>query len=204
MVFKVQARRDSEKQPATVREWIQTRRPSFSEEQLTAALNARTSRAPGAVELSSHDREFWDKHSGIAQPTDDQVARASASNAAARMVMDSTSLSGPELAERLGLNPSTVRHYRAERKVYSYTRGSTVLYPAWQLAHDGRNLIPSLGTILQALPENLHPQSVAGLFQTPQADLILDGEAVAPKEWLERDGSPEPVIALADDFQHVL
>lgn len=201
MAFKTKDRGYGEKQPATVREWFEARQPSFTEEQLTEALNDRTKRSPGSVELSGRDRDFWNKHSGITNPSNEEVAQASASNAAARMLMDSTSLNGQEMAERLGLSPSTVRHYRAEKKIYSYTRGSAVLYPAWQLTGYG-SLIPSLGAVLQALPDNLHPQSVAGLFQTPQPDLVLDGDGVTPKEWLERDGDSEPVVALAKDLHY--
>lgn len=36
--------------------------------------------------------------------------------------------------------------------------------------------MPSLAEILKALPEDLHPQSVAGFFLTRQPDLVLHGE----------------------------
>lgn len=189
------------KKGRTIASVIESGRVSFSADQLAAALEDRARRTPGSAQLAVRERDFWERNSGVPESNPDAAAQASAGNAAAGTMMDSASLSGQEMAERTGLSPSTIRHYRVDRKIYSYTRGSAVLYPAWQLTNEGQ-LLPSLGPVIKALPQDLHPQTVAGLFTTPQPDLVLEGNPVSPKEWLERDGTPEPVIELADDFHH--
>jgi hypothetical protein len=81
-----------------------------------------------AVDLLARDRAFWADHSGItADPG--TVARGSGDNAAAQVLMDSSSLSSAEVAENLRLSPSTVRHYKAERKLYSYLANGRLLFP---------------------------------------------------------------------------
>jgi hypothetical protein len=50
---------------------------------------------------------------------------------------------------------------------------------------------------LAALPDDLHPQAVAGFFLTPQPDLVMNGEAVPVAVWLQEGGSVELVLTLA-------
>ncbi|WP_051442082.1 hypothetical protein, partial [Arthrobacter sp. H14] len=169
----------------SVEQWLQASGLSFTADHLASALKDRTVRTPEAVRLPEQEQAVWDEHAGVPAPTAEEIAASSAGSAAARILVESASLTASGMAERTGLSASTIRHYRADRKIYSYTRGSTVLFPDWQLTNSG-GLLPSLGVVLQALPDDLHPQTVAGLFLTPQQDLELDGRPVSPKEWLER------------------
>lgn len=180
----------------TVEEWFDSARPSFSQQDLVAALEEMTRRNTGA-DLTSHDREFWTRYSGIAALPQD-VARTSAANAAAKILMDSSARSASEVAGRLLLSASTIRHYRADRKLYSYLVNGRLVFPVWQFNKAGDKAIPSLEDVLDALPEDLHPQSVAGFFLTRQPDLVLHGEPVSAKEWLESGGPAKNVIELAE------
>ncbi|MFE4835817.1 helix-turn-helix domain-containing protein [Arthrobacter sp. NPDC056691] len=112
--------------------------------------------------------------------------------------MDSSSLTTDEVAEHLDLSASTVRRYKAERKLYSYRANGRLLFPVWQFIQRGRRRLPALDRVLAALPVGLHPQAVAGFFQTPKPDLVITGEAVSAAAWLESGAPVEPVLAIAD------
>ncbi len=71
-------------------------------------------------------------------------------------------------------------------------------FPQWQFNDTGDKSIPSLEDVLGALPDDLHPQAVAGFFLTPQPDLVLNGMHVSAKSWLEAGGSKKVVVDLAE------
>ncbi len=96
------------------------------------------------------------------------------------------------------LSPSAVGRRSAERKLYSYRAGGRLVFPDWQFSEAGDKVIPSLEAVLRVLPVDLHPQSVAGFFLTPQPDLILHGSPVSAKAWLEAGGPARNVIDLAE------
>lgn len=194
----VKARRtptDRGKQPETFEEWMATSRPSFSEGDFVAALDDMT-RSTTAAGLPWHDRNFWKDHSGI-KDSEAALASASAANAAARVSLDASATTADEVARRMGLSASTIRHYKAARKLYSYMVNGKLAFPDWQFTSTGNRSIPSLESVLAVLPADLHPQTVAGFFLTPQPDLVLRDEPVSAKEWLEAGGSDAPVVELA-------
>lgn len=184
-----------DKQPETIEEWMASLNLSFSEGDFVAALDGmrRSAKASG---LSWHDRGFWEVNSGI-KDTDALLASASADNAAARVLLDASSVTADVAAKRMRLSPSTIRHYKASRKLYSYLVNGKLAFPGWQFNDTGDRSIPSLEDVLAVMPSDLHPQSVAGFFLTPQPDLVLHGEPVSAKEWLEAGGSEEIVVELA-------
>ncbi|TSE15033.1 helix-turn-helix domain-containing protein [Arthrobacter sp. KBS0703] len=168
---------------------------TFTAEDLIEALEDMQRNDSGA-DLPARDEAFWRAHSGIA-PMPHAVARGSANNAAAQLLMDSSSLTAAEVAKKLHLSVSTVRRYGAQRKLYFYTAWGQLAFPIWQFTETGTRTLPGLERILSTLPADLHPQSVAGFFATPQQDLTINGEAVTAAVWLEEGGSEEPVLAMA-------
>lgn len=168
----------------------------FNGPDFVAALVGEAATFPGTVTLPAAQQEFWDKHSGLGDQPVPDLGAAAAADAAARVIMDARALCASAVAELLGKASSTVRHYKAERKLYAYDRGGRSLFPSWQFTAD-RMIIPSLGEVLSALPAGLHPQAVAGFFLTTQPDLVLWGKPVSAKEWLERGGPLEPVLQMA-------
>ncbi|PTT67005.1 hypothetical protein [Arthrobacter sp. HMWF013] len=184
-----------DKQPQTIEEWMASLDLSFSQSDFVAALDEMT-RSTKASALSWHDREFWDTHSGI-KSDDAAIASASAANAAARVLLDASAVTAEEVANRMRLSPSTIRHYKAARKLYSYLVNGKLAFPAWQFNDAGDRSIPSLENVLAVLPEELHPQTVAGFFLTPQPDLLLHDKQVSAKAWLEAGGQEEIVVELA-------
>ncbi|MDQ6752059.1 MAG: hypothetical protein M3017_01270 [Actinomycetota bacterium] len=154
-------------------------------------------RSTTAAGLSARDRDFWDTNSGITA-TDAAIAGASAANAAARIVFDSSSVTADEVAGRMQLSASTVRHYKAAGRLYSYLVNGKLAFPAWQFNDAGDKSVPFLADVLNVLPDGLHPQAVAGFFLTPQPDLVLNSEPVSAKVWLEAGGGKDFVISLAE------
>ncbi|HEX9088689.1 MAG TPA: hypothetical protein VF867_14320 [Arthrobacter sp.] len=190
------SRTEPRKHPGTFEEWLASVHLSFSQGDLVAALDNMT-RSTTAAGLSASDRDFWEANSGITA-TDAAIAGASAANAAARIVFDSSSVTADEVAARMHLAASSIRHYKAAGKLYSYLVNGKLAFPAWQFNDAGDKSIPFLADVLGALPDDLHPQAVAGFFLTRQADLVLNGSPVSAKEWLEAGGGKDIVISLAE------
>ncbi|MDN4642646.1 hypothetical protein [Arthrobacter sp. PsM3] len=109
--------------------------------------------------------DFWDENAGITT-TQQETARAIAANAAARSLMDASSLTAAAVAERLHLPLLTIQSVAASGLLHSYPANGQTVFPAWQFNTEGTALIPSLGDVLFALPHDLPPQSVAGFFLT--------------------------------------
>ncbi|WP_426763057.1 hypothetical protein ACP3TD_11580 [Pseudarthrobacter sp. 1G09] len=172
----------------------------FTADDLLEALQDLQRNDPG-VAPSDVDQGYWVAHSGI-ELSSRVVARSSAVNAAARILMDASSLTAAEVGENLHLAKTTVRRHRAERKLYAYLVNGRLVFPAWQFTRTGDRVLPGMERILAVLPNDLHPQTVAGFFRTPQPDLILNGEATAVALWLEEGGSVEPVLALATSMNN--
>lgn len=179
---------------ATLQSVLASMHLKLNAEDLVAALEA-LQRSGSAVGLPARDPDFWAAHSGIS-PAPETVSVGSANNAAAQILMDSSSLTAAEVAENLQLSPSTVRHYKAEGKLYSYRANGRLLFPTWQFTEQGTPL-PGLADILGTLPDDLHPQAVAGFFLTPQPDLVINREAVTVAAWLQAGGSVQSVLAMA-------
>ncbi len=186
------------RQPQSFAEWTAAARVSFSERDLVAVLDAMT-RSTAAADLSANDRSFWNENSGVAV-SEAAVASASVANAAAQVALDSSAISAAEVAKRMHLSASTVRHYKAARRLYSNMVNGKLVFPVWQFNDAGDTPIPALNDILAVLPDDLHPQSVAGFFLTLQPDLVLDGEPVSAKAWLEAGGSKDVVVGLAESL----
>lgn len=119
-----------------------------------------------------------------------------AGGAAAYAAVLADALTVGEVARRLGIDPSRVRHRLARRQLLGIRRTDGWRLPAWQFGADGRPL-PGLERVLRALPPSVHPVVVARFFATPQPELVLDGSLVPPRAWLAGGGDPAPVAALA-------
>lgn len=143
--------------------------------------------------------EFWVGNSGIsATPAD--VTRAYAANSYASKMLDSAARTPVEVAHLMRLSTRAVLDFSSDRKLYTYTVDEEVLFPDWQFNAAGDSAIPGLAEVLAAMPEDLHPLSVAGFFLTRQHDLVLDDEPVSAKAWLEAGRPVASVVALTDSF----
>ncbi len=182
----------------SVADWIAARDPSFTEADVAEALEDLL-RGSGTVSLSVQDRAFWDAKAGIT-PRAEDVAAAAAANAVSMLTLNASALTAGEVAQQLNLSSSTIRHYKASGRLHSYEHRGKLHFPLWQFSADTGQAIPFLADVLASLPQNAHPQTISGFFQTPQPDLVVDGVASSPKRWLESGGDPGPVISMAAEL----
>lgn len=108
-----------------------------------------------------------------------------------------------EVAARLQIDASRVRHRLARRQLVGIRRADGWRLPKWQFGADGAPL-PGLERVLRALPANVHPVVVAGFFATAAPELRIGRTAVSPRAWLAGGGDPAPVVALAAELDHTL
>lgn len=106
------------------------------------------------------------------------------------------SLSVADVARRLGVDTSRVRHRLARRQLVGVRRTDGWHLPSWQFGDDARPLA-GLERVLRALPDEIHPVVTTRFFLTPQPELLIEGTPVSPREWLVGGGDPGPVAALA-------
>ncbi len=112
-----------------------------------------------------------------------------------RLVADS--LTANEVAVRLGVDVSRVRHRIADRQLYAMRKGGGVRIPMFQFGADGKPL-PGLALVLAAIPRDAHPLSVAGFFETTQPELVDEADVpMTPVQWLDAGGDPTLAVDLA-------
>jgi hypothetical protein len=122
----------------------------------------------------------------------DPRAEAAATYAA---VLASTELVA-QVAARLGIDTSRVRHRLARRQLVGIRRADGWRLPTWQFGADGSPLA-GLEQVLRAVGDDVHPVVLARFFATPAPELRVAGTRVSPRDWLSGGGSPTPVVDLA-------
>jgi hypothetical protein len=111
------------------------------------------------------------------------------------------SLSAAEVALRLGIDASRVRHRQAKGGLYAFIAGGKRRYPSWQFTDDpAQPVLPGLATVIKAFPHDKHPASIQGFMSTPQSSLRVDGERMTPPEWLLHGSDPQAVVNILDSF----
>jgi len=101
-----------------------------------------------------------------------------------------------EVAARLHIDASRVRHRLARRQLIGVRRSDGWRLPRWQFGADGAPLA-GLERVLRALPSDVHPVVVARFFATEVPELRIGAKTLSPRAWLESGGDPAPVVALA-------
>jgi hypothetical protein len=114
--------------------------------------------------------------------------------------MMSLALTEDEVQQVLGVKSSRVRQRIADRSLYAIAVGKERRFPQVQF-HEG-DLVPDIGKVLQALPEDLHPVEVESWLMSPDPDLLAseEGEALSPREWLISGGSVSPLLPMAREL----
>jgi hypothetical protein len=96
--------------------------------------------------------------------------------AASVAAMHADTLSVSEVAQRLGIDTSRVRHRLAARTLLGIRRTEGWRLPSWQFGVDGHPL-PGLQRVLRAVPADTPPLVVAKFFAAPQPELVIDGDS---------------------------
>ena len=124
-----------------------------------------------------------------------------AAGALERKSIIDTSYTTEEVAKHLGVSVGRIRQRVKEKTLYSMRveDGKSWSFPSWQFTDDGE--VPSLKTVLKALPSDLNMQDVFGFFTTLQPDLEDEnGEPMVPLDWLIGHGDPSEISELARDL----
>jgi hypothetical protein len=114
---------------------------------------------------------------------------------AAYVALLADALSVGDVAARLGIDPSRVRHRLAKRQLIGIRQPRGWLLPAYQFGSDGR-LLPGIERVAAGLTGS-HPVVVARFFATPSPDLVVSRRRLTPRQWLEGGGDPSRVVAMA-------
>lgn len=130
----------------------------------------------------------------------DRRARSIAADRADEAALVAASAPPDELARRLGVDRSRVYHRLRAGRLYRF-RGTDGRWrvPLFQFARDadGRLVeVPGLGRLLGGLDPAFHPLTVRDWATTPDPDLVLDGQAVSPRDWLLHGGDPAAIVPL--------
>jgi hypothetical protein len=107
------------------------------------------------------------------------------------------SLSAAEVAQKLHIDASRVRHRQAKGSLYSFMAGGKRRYPTWQFTDDPTQ--SGLASITKSFQDS-HPASIRGLMLRPQESLTVDGRRMTPPEWLLHGGDPQAVVDILDSF----
>lgn len=184
---------------ATLAEFLADRGVALHEDDVVSALRELLGdrlRPSGLAPLPDAELAVLRTHGGIAEPAPATVRAGQAATIAATTDLAASSLSTQQVADRLGVDASRIRHRAAEGSLYALRLQRQNLYPTWQFVAGGQTL-PGLRDVLAALPGDLHPLEVEGFMTTPQPEFEVHGRELSAVEWLASGGDPEPVIALA-------
>jgi hypothetical protein len=125
--------------------------------------------------------------------------RAGAVAAYAALLADALTVA--EVAGRLGIDASRVRHRLLKRQLIGIRQPRGWLLPAYQFGADGQ-LLPGIERVAAALADS-HPVTVARFLATPQPELVVARRRLTPRQWLEGGGDPSRVVAMAQTLDLV-
>ncbi|MGZ0069478.1 hypothetical protein [Microbacterium arborescens] len=161
-------------------------------------------RAPRRSTMTEDERAWLIESGAMTAEELDEAETAIAGGALSRMELRSsitpiaTALSTKEVADRLKIDETRVRHRLAKDGLYSIKVDGRHRFPEWQFVGDGTVLLPGLKQVIQALPDDLDPASVEGLMTSEQDNLLLQDSPVTPREWLQAGGSVDDVIDVIE------
>lgn len=115
--------------------------------------------------------------------------------AAAYAALLADALTVVEVAARLHIDASRVRHRLARRQLIGIRQPRGWLLPAYQFGADGQ-LLPGIERVAAALAGS-HPVVIARFLATAQPDLVVARRRMTPRQWLEGGGDPSRVVAMA-------
>jgi len=176
--------------------------PNRFEQLVIEAVQGMPAATPGdpARDLTVEEAETLERGGFDLRPltpdelVDDPLARGAAEYAA----LVATALTPREVATRLGIDPSRVRHRLAERTLYGIKVSGAWRLPLFQLEPGTGQELPGIGKVLAASDRDPDPVSIKRWLETPDPDLAVHGKAVSPSDWLRRGGDPSAIPPLVN------
>jgi hypothetical protein len=131
-------------------------------------------------------------------PLDSETVSPFARTAAKYKTLLGNSFSPEETAEMLGMSVKEVMQRLANRTLYGVRSEDGLKVPRFQF--EGGRMLPGLEEVLPLLDNDLHPVAVQNWFTSPNTDLLIDDEAVSPRQWLLSERSTNDVARIAIDL----
>lgn len=103
-------------------------------------------------------------------------------------------LSAAQAAKLLGRSAARIRQRVQDRTLYSVDTPSGMVFPAVQFSSTGE--LHGWSKVAPHFPADAHPVEVETLMTTPTPELLLQGEATSPRDWLLNGGDPQRVAAF--------
>lgn len=176
---------------------------TVDEGELAQALDAGLGRyltASGTAALSDAERQLLRAGGLDVDASADErrdYAHAATRTAADYASLMATSLTVSQVAARLGVDDSRVRHRIGSGELWALHGPSRRrMLPLAQFGPDGA-VVPGLAEVRRALPGDLHPLEVQGFLTSPRPELRLRARDLSPVEWLARGGAVDAVTELA-------
>jgi hypothetical protein len=172
---------------------------------MAAAIGMLPSRPiPDTRSDLSEDEAAFLREAGISlsvfSPTDQGVDSPLLRTAEEYAALLATSLSIGELATRLGIHPSRLRHRLAEHTLFGIKDGAAWRLPLFQLDDHGQHLVPGLDQVAPTW-SGVHPIAVRRWFLEPSIDLQdPGGRHLSPRDWLLTGGDPHTVVELGAEL----
>jgi hypothetical protein len=132
---------------------------------------------------------------GDLEPSPERTMRALSRSAARFAFLLHTSLSTKEAARLLGVNESRVRQRLSDRTLYGFKDQDGWHLPRFQFTESGA--VHGIAAVFPDLPTGIDPIAVENWFTSPTWELVHQGQAFSPRDWLESGGNPSDVAALA-------
>lgn len=172
-------------------------RVGVSVEELLSSLQATVTQ-PDATSFSDAETHTLAAASVDLSGPDQGPAGVQLAGRAAAHRLTSEAWTVDEAAAELSVTPGRVRQRLSAGELVGLRRadGQTVL-PRWQIS-DGR-IVPGLELVMSRT-DDVHPLALARFMTTPHPDLELDGDAVAPRTWLQTGGSAQLVAGLVSSL----
>jgi hypothetical protein len=117
-------------------------------------------------------------------------------------------LSAGEVASKLGIDASRVRHRQAKGLLFGFRVAGKRRYPTWQFTEGDAQPLPRLATVIEAFPHDWHPAGIEAFMTTPKSSLRAPSlsmsedtpERLTPAEWLESGGDPDAIVRILGSF----
>jgi hypothetical protein len=165
---------------------------------LIAALYTMPTIRPGTAALPGHEARLLDAV-GFVEDSRAYVNACAVALVTTAMLIDSAS-AAEKVASALSVSESWLLQRLQERSFWTIDVDGRSLFPAMQFEDDlrtgSRQQIRGLDQIFRALPDDLHPVSVAGFLCAPHPLLVLEGRSVSPIFWLRSGADIAPVSDL--------
>lgn len=137
---------------------------------------------------------------GVSEPLDQAtIYRNLAITGRAYAALVKTSAVGREIARALGVTSGRISQRVTDKTLYAIDTPRGVVFPRFQLDDAGIPL-PGLERVIPLLPAGVNPVAVERFFTTPNEDLIVDGRAVPPRNYLAAGYDPAEVIKILPDL----